>query len=339
MKQKNDLELEEDKVKNNENYNEEEKNKEGKTVQNKKISNKINKLIETIEKSENTEEIVDKLKKYLKKIDTESKKDCNYTSVKISFWRILAYFIIYSFLGFMIETLFALFNYGVFESRQSFLYGPFCCIYGLGAVIIILVLNYKFFKNNHTLFIGGFIVGSIVEYFVSLLGELILNVKWWDYSNRFLNINGRICFLYSIFWGLLGVYLMRVINPFVDKYIDWFKEKVNLILLKIMTLALIVFLFFDCLISAYAINVFLIKVAVENDVQINYKQETEKIYDELYKDEEKAEFLNKFFSVEKMLMTYPNLTITLQDGSMKKISEFYPDVKNYYYKFDTQRNI
>ena len=239
----------------------------------------------------------------------------------------------------MIETLFALFNYGVFESRQSFLYGPFCCIYGLGAVIIILVLNYKFFKNNHTLFIGGFIVGSIVEYFVSLLGELILNVKWWDYSNRFLNINGRICFLYSIFWGLLGVYLMRVINPFVDKCIDWFKEKVNLILLKIMTLALIVFLFFDCLISAYAINVFLIKVAVENDVQINYKQETEKIYDELYKDGEKAEFLNKFFSVEKVLMTYPNLTITLQDGSMKKISEFYPDVKNYYYKFDTQRNI
>ncbi len=339
MKQENDLELKANKVKNNESSDKQEKNKEVKTIKNKKISSKINKLIENIENSENTEEILDKLKKYLKKLDIETKEESNYKTIKISFWRIFAYFIIYSFLGFVIETLFALFNYGVFESRQSFLYGPFCSIYGVGAVIIIVVLNYKFFKNNHTLFIGGFIVGSIVEYMVSFLGELILNVKWWDYSDRFLNINGRICFLYSIFWGLLGVYLMRVINPLVDKYIDWLKEKINLILLKVMTLLLIIFLFFDCLISAYAINVFLIKVAVENDVQISYKEETEKLYDEIYKDKEKAEFLNKFFSVEKMLMTYPNLTITLKDGSMKRISELYPDVKNYYYKFDAERNI
>ena len=78
---------------------------------------------------------------------------------KTSIWRLLAYFIIYSFLGYVIETIFAIFNYGVWESRQSFLYGPFCCIYGLGAAIIILVLRYRFFKNNHTLFVGGFIVG------------------------------------------------------------------------------------------------------------------------------------------------------------------------------------
>lgn len=274
----------------------------------------------------------------MEKIEQATKQKKKFKIFGYTIWRILAYFIIYSVLGYIIETLFGIVTKGTWESRQSFLYGPFCGIYGLGAVIMILSLQH-FNQNNNRLFWGGFIVGSIIEYVVSWIGEVILNVKWWDYSNRFLNINGRICFLYSIFWGLLGVYLMRVINPFVDKYIDWFKEKVNLILLKIMTLALIVFLFFDCLISAYAINVFLIKVAVENDVQINYKQETEKIYDELYKDEEKAEFLNKFFSVEKMLMTYPNLTITLQDGSMKKISEFYPDVKNYYYKFDTQRNI
>lgn len=57
----------------------------------------------------------------------ESKK----SPQKTSFCKALAYFIIYSFLGFVIETLFAFINYGVLESRQGFLYGPFCCIYGV----------------------------------------------------------------------------------------------------------------------------------------------------------------------------------------------------------------
>ena len=143
------------------------------------------------------EQIIKQAENIIKKLN---KKNDEQRNVDISMWRVCAYFIVYSFLGFVIETLFALFNYGVFESRQSFLYGPFCSIYGVGAVVIILVLKYKFFKNNHTLFIGGFLVGSVVEYVISFFGEMILNVKWWDYSGRFLNINGRICFLYSLFW-------------------------------------------------------------------------------------------------------------------------------------------
>ncbi len=75
----------------------------------------------------------------------------------ISIWRIFAYFIIYSFLGFIIETTYALIMYGVLESRQSFLYGPFCAIYGLGAVLMICSLK-KVDKSVHALFIGGFLV-------------------------------------------------------------------------------------------------------------------------------------------------------------------------------------
>ena len=117
----------------------------------------------------------------------------------ITIWRICAYFIIYSVVGFIIETLFAIVFHNVFESRQSFLYGPFCSIYGVGAVVMILFLNKYFNKNNHILFVGGFIIGSVVAYVLSLIGEILLNVRWWDYSDRFLNINGRICFLYSLF--------------------------------------------------------------------------------------------------------------------------------------------
>lgn len=279
------------------------------------------------------EQIIKQAENIIKKLN---KKNDEQKNVDISMWRVCAYFIIYSFLGFVIETLFALFNYGVFESRQSFLYGPFCSIYGVGAVVIILVLKYKFFKNNHTLFIGGFLVGSAVEYVISFFGEMILNVKWWDYSGRFLNINGRICFLYSLFWGLLGVYLLRVVNPKIDKFIDWLKEKMNLVVLRAVTAIFILFLFVDCLFSAYAIDVFLIRVCVENDVPIANKVQTEAMYDEIYSNEKTANFIYKYIGNEKMLITYPNLTVTLEDGTLKKVKEYYPEIKNYYYKFDTK---
>jgi len=122
-------------------------------------------------------------------------------------WRIFAYFIIYSVIGFIVETLFGLAKYGTLESRQSFLYGPFCAVYGVGAVIMIISLQY--FKKSHmSLFIGGGIVGTVTEYLVSLIGEIILNVKWWDYSEMPLNINGRVCLLYAVFWGALGLFLI-----------------------------------------------------------------------------------------------------------------------------------
>lgn len=297
------------------------------------VEEKLEAKKEELKRIFNNEKV--KIKGYWK----NNKQEENITPIKTSIWRVFAYFIIYSFLGFVIETLFALVNYGTFESRQSFLYGPFCSIYGVGAVIIILVLRYKFFKNNHTLFVGGFFVGSIVEYFVSLFGELLLNVKWWDYSDRFLNINGRICLLYSIFWGILGVYLLRVVNPRIDKFIDWLIKKINNTVLKIITTLLIIFLFVDCLISAYAINVFLIRACVEKDLPVSYSDEVENMYHEIYDNKEKSDFINKYFNNEKMILTYPNLTITLEDGSLKRVAEYYPDVRNYYYKFDTTPSV
>ena len=131
-------------------------------------------------------------------------KKKKFTIMGLSIWRILAYFIIYSIVGYIIETIFGIITKGRWESRQSFLYGPFCAIYGLGAAIMIIFLH-KYSKKYTTLFWGGFIVGSIVEYLVSLIGEMILGVKWWDYSDMPLNINGRICVYFSLFWGFLAL--------------------------------------------------------------------------------------------------------------------------------------
>ena len=132
---------------------------------------------------------------------------------------LLAYFIIYSIIGFIIETIFGILTKGVLESRKSFIIGPFCSIYGLGAVIMILALQ-KFKKNNYTLFFGGFLVGSIIEYVVSLIGEAIFHVVWWDYSDMAFNINGRICLETMIPFGFAGLILLYVLNPFFESLLN-----------------------------------------------------------------------------------------------------------------------
>ena len=160
-----------------------------------------------------------------KKIEQNNKVTNEKT--KFTLWRILTYFIIYSILGFVVETLFGLVTKGVIESRQSFLYGPFCAIYGVGAVVMLYFLQY-FKKNKYTLFLGGFLIGSVVEYLISLIGEYIFNVKWWDYSDMAFNINGRICIAFSFIWGLLAIYLVCHINIKVDRIIEKLKSKFSI---------------------------------------------------------------------------------------------------------------
>ena len=96
------------------------------------------------------------------------KEKRNITINGIRIGKIFDYFFIYSIVGFIIETGYGLITKGVLESRQSFLYGPFCSIYGLGAVVMIVGLN-RVKKNYFSLFFGGFFLGSLVEYMVSLV--------------------------------------------------------------------------------------------------------------------------------------------------------------------------
>ena len=111
--------------------------------------------------------------------------------------RLLLYFIIYSFFGWVLESIFK----SIIQMKlvnSGFLHGPFCPIYGFGAIIMLLFLNS--FKNNvFILFIAGFIVLSVWEYIVGVLLEKKFNTKYWDYSENFLNIQGRVFLMNSIF--------------------------------------------------------------------------------------------------------------------------------------------
>ena len=261
--------------------------------------------------------------------NTNIKKKKKLTINGISIWRILAYFIIYSVLGYIIETIYGMITKGVWESRQSFLYGPFCGIYGLGAVVMIICLH-KFPRKFNMLFIGGFVVGSIVEYVVSLVGEMLLGVKWWDYSNMPLNINGRICVYFSVFWGFLGIYLIASLNPKVDKIIDWIKSKFKTYKgLKTFVMTVFILLIIDCISTGFAIEFFLVRMIVQNDIDVANKEAVIEQYDKIYGNEKLSEFIYQFWGDKKMIRTFPNLKVKDKNGNIVYMDSLL-DIQPYY---------
>lgn len=260
------------------------------------------------------------------------------TIMGISLWRLMAYFIIYSMVGFVIEILFGLITKGVIESRKSFLYGPFCAIYGVGAVVMIPLLQ-RFKKNNYTLFIGGVVIGSLIEYLISLIGDFIFHIRWWDYSDMPFNINGRICIAFSFFWGILAIYLMSHFNPLVDRLIDKIKEKISPKILKTGVVFVILLIFIDFLITSFALKMFFTRVVTEHNIELSEQNEYIIKCTELYKNEDIKNFTLKYFSDEKMLKTFPNIKVTGKDGNVIWICDVLKDIQPYYVKVFTPYNI
>lgn len=265
----------------------------------------------------------------------EVKKTKNkFTILGFNITQIFAYFIIYSVIGFCIETLFGLITKGVLESRKSFLYGPFCSIYGLGAVIMLLGLQ-KFKKNNYTLFAGGFVIGSIIEYVISFIGEWLFHIKWWDYSDVPFNMNGRICILFSLFWGMLAIYLVSHLNPIIDKMLS--KIKCNV--LKAITIIFTIILLFDFIITGFALKMFYIRLVNNYNLDIKGVEEYIEKYTTLYSNPSVKNFVDTYFSDEKMLKTFPNIKVTKKDGNIVWICDILKHIQPYYVKVFTPKPI
>ena len=147
------------------------------------------------------------------------------------------YFFIFAFLGWVMETLYSIYTLGHFTKR-GFLYGPICPIYGFGALMLILFLA-KYRNNNLKLFIYAAIIFSAFEYVVSYGLDALFAMHWWDYTNEFFNLNGRISIFYSFAWGIIAIIFINHIYPF-------FKKKINLILAKIPYIVQVSILYLLC---------------------------------------------------------------------------------------------
>ena len=126
-------------------------------------------------------------------------------------------FLTYAFLGWCMEVTCKLIQFKRFINR-GFLVGPYCPIYGWGALAITLLLQ-RYTNDIIVLFVMAVIVCSFIEYFTSYFMEKKYHARWWDYSNKKFNINGRICLDTMIPFGILGLFIMYVSNPFfIDIY-------------------------------------------------------------------------------------------------------------------------
>lgn len=127
-------------------------------------------------------------------------------------------FLLYSFFGWLMEVICKLIQYKKFINR-GFLVGPYCPIYGTGAILITVLLK-KYTDNPISLFIMAILICGILEYLTSYFMEKIYHARWWDYSQKKFNINGRVCLDTIIPFGLLGMFIIYVSNPFLIKKIE-----------------------------------------------------------------------------------------------------------------------
>src|SRR5574344_2167877 len=146
-------------------------------------------------------------------------------------------FITYSIIGWCMEVTCKLIELKKFINR-GFLIGPYCPIYGWGCILITVLLN-KYMKDPLVLFVMAIVICSILEYFTSYFMEKIFKARWWDYSRRKFNINGRICLETMIPFGILGCVMILVFNPIVFSFLKLFSKNI-LIIISIITFIILI---------------------------------------------------------------------------------------------------
>ena len=116
-----------------------------------------------------------------------------------------------AFLGWVMEVVCKLIQFGRFINR-GFLIGPYCPIYGFGAVLVTALLT-PFSESPLAVFVLAMAVCGTLEYLTSYVMEKLFHARWWDYSHRRFNLNGRVCAGTLIPFGLLGLGMVYVARP------------------------------------------------------------------------------------------------------------------------------
>lgn len=165
------------------------------------------------------------------------------------FYKIVMLFFVGAFLGDITETIFCRITAGVWMSRSSVVWGSFSIVWGL-AIAVVTAMLYKYKDRSESfLFWTGTFLGGTYEYFCSVFTELVFGTVFWDYSGIPFNLGGRINLLYCFFWGIAAVVWFKRLYPVVSRLI----EKLPVLLGKLLTWALIVFMSCNIIVSCMAL--------------------------------------------------------------------------------------
>lgn len=219
----------------------------------------------------------------------------------ISFWYLL--FLLYSIIGYIAEVVSCSITLKKIVLNRGFLIGPYLPIYGFGCLIMVWLL-FRYEDDLLVLFIMSAFFCTVLEYFTSLLMEKLFKLRWWDYSNRKFQINGRVCLNNALLFGLGGILVVKVLHPFLSGVVYLLPSSITIWLAIIL---FFIFLF-DFVESSYIIV--RLKINVDNYI---HKDATRKIKQEVLKAIRKHTTLTS-----RLLKAFPNLT----SDANKRFMEF-----------------
>ena len=167
-------------------------------------------------------------------------------------YHLVAAFIIYSMLGWLVESIYmSICNKKL--TNRGFGKGPFCPIYGFGAVIGYLVLR-PLSSNPFLLYCAGAVMATAFEYLVGRLMLKIFGEVWWDYTNKPCNFQGLICLESTIAWGFYAIGIVQFLQGVVYQAIDAVDMNIGIVLIKVILLIAVIDYFFS-LMRAFHIDV------------------------------------------------------------------------------------
>ena len=211
-------------------------------------------------------------------MDKENKNDNILNKIFKIFW----VFFIGCIIGYIMEVSLHLIQTHTFQTRQGLIYGPFAPVYGLGMLAFYLILPK--IKHLYNIFFASALLGGVTEYLCSYFQERFFGTISWDYSDLFMNINGRTSIMYCILWGILGIVFIKAIHPYLEKMFN----KINInVVTKAITTFTILFMIFNISISSMAA-----KRQYERRERIAAENQIDKFLDKYYPDE----LMNKVFA-------------------------------------------
>lgn len=214
-------------------------------------------------------------------------------------------FIIFNLCGWLMEVILVSIKTQKITDR-GFLMGPYCPIYGFGALIITIFLN-RYLDDPVALFVMSCLTGAILEYFSSYMMEKIFQTRWWDYSEHKYNLNGRISLTTTLGFGALGLILCYVFNPFFINLLN----DLSSLTLTILTIILALIFLTDCLISFKIIS------SIKKIDLTGTKDATDEITARVKEILKSKSFFNK-----RLVIAFPNFKVKFAE-TKEKIEKIY----------------
>ncbi len=218
------------------------------------------------------------------------------------FLNLFTYFMIYSFLGWVCEIVWCSVTEKKVVKDRGFLFGPYCPIYGLGALMIIYSFG-RYKEDLLALFLVSMVACSILEFVTSYLFEKIFNERWWDYSNEKFNIEGRVCLLNSTAFGVLAVLLINFLHPFFTAVVNIIPTTTHIVICSVL-LTIFVLDLYATLAGLLKLRNIMKLINKNRNKRFIFRKGIFKYSDELFSKISKFHYLN----IRYLLKRFPKLS-------------------------------